>query len=331
MSETKEGGGMKIENLTGLEKPLLKLIDVCANGIGAVAAPWLIRRQAEAIAQAQRLLSDSNMAIESAKLSYLPDQIAARVAYREAKRQENLAKVVSEAKASLPENVSDKPVNSDWTSRFFSAAQDVSDEDMQKLWGRLLSGEVSQPGSFSLRTLDLVRNLATEEARAFSEICDLLIDGFLLINPWSTDLFAFEDEGKMSNFNKKTGQLNIGPLWPDLVKIYESRGITHSMLRLLDGAGLLSYEMRPLDSMTLFVKFPHDSMDAKTSIGSNRLLRIKRKTAEAKAAFVGVQLTPAGTELRKINVPGETPDFDEALVRLLSGAGFIGTFETAGS
>ena len=39
--------------------------------------------------------------------------------------------------------------------------------EMQLIWAQLLAGEVAEPGTFSLRTLQLVRNLQESDARLF--------------------------------------------------------------------------------------------------------------------------------------------------------------------
>ena len=45
---------------------------------------------------------------------------------------------------------------------------------MQTLWARLLAGEVANPGSFSLRTLQLVRLLRQSDAVTFKRFCNFL-------------------------------------------------------------------------------------------------------------------------------------------------------------
>jgi len=54
--------------------------------------------------------------------------------------------------------------NFDWFLRFFECASNISNEDMQILWARILSGETYNRGSFSLRTMELLRNMSYEEA-----------------------------------------------------------------------------------------------------------------------------------------------------------------------
>lgn len=52
----------------------------------------------------------------------------------------------------------------DWIVRFFEDAGNIGDEQMQELWAKVLAGEINHPGTFSLRALDVLRNLSREEA-----------------------------------------------------------------------------------------------------------------------------------------------------------------------
>jgi hypothetical protein len=64
-------------------------------------------------------------------------------------------------------------------AEWVKSAQDVSDEQMQSLWGRILAGEVAAGGSFSRRALAAVRLLSKEEANTFTRFCSFVwwIDG----------------------------------------------------------------------------------------------------------------------------------------------------------
>ena len=64
-------------------------------------------------------------------------------------------------------------VNSTWQRHWMSGASNVGvgDEDRHVWWGRLVAGEIQQPGTFSLRTLAVMDTLSTEEARLFTKVC----------------------------------------------------------------------------------------------------------------------------------------------------------------
>lgn len=97
------------------------------------------------------------------------EEVANYVLAKETRKMNNTKSVVEKATSHFVEGekVSDEPVNTDWTNRFFSIVEDISDKTLQDIWGRILAGEIKQPNSFSLRTLDLLRNVTKEEAELF--------------------------------------------------------------------------------------------------------------------------------------------------------------------
>ena len=166
-------------------KPLEKLIEVVSNAIGTLYEPRQLVRIARAEAEAERI-----KAIEGAKTEALLvnneeryaelSAVEKRIVAKESKRQNNINNVVAVAAQSLKEEegVSSEPVNPDWATRFFDITQDISDETMQDLWGRILAGEVKRPKSYSLRTLDVLKNITREEAELFEKAAQyVLYDG----------------------------------------------------------------------------------------------------------------------------------------------------------
>ena len=76
------------------------------------------------------------------------------------------------------DSICDEPIDFDWLMRFFDAVGNISNEELQKLWGKVLAGEVKNPGNFSLRTLDIVRNMTQKESMIFDDLCKyILISG----------------------------------------------------------------------------------------------------------------------------------------------------------
>jgi len=58
----------------------------------------------------------------------------------------------------------------DWFLHFFEAAGNVSNEDMQKIWAKLLAGEVENCGRYSVRSITRLSNLSAFEAQLFQQI-----------------------------------------------------------------------------------------------------------------------------------------------------------------
>lgn len=161
---------MDINDLAGLSKPLTKLIETIAQGVGAVSKPLLIRKTAEAkayeirtitsaIAESKRLLTSATydsgdvtvLPTETAQPEPLPDRVRQRLDYQEATKQINIEAITEQAADEIADSpdVAEEPVDPDWIARFFGMAQNITTDEMQRLWGRILAGEVKRPGSFS--------------------------------------------------------------------------------------------------------------------------------------------------------------------------------------
>ena len=108
-----------------------------------------------------------------------------------------------------PTTPSQEAVDSDWLNRWQQYAGSVSNEQLQELWGRVIAGEVKAPRTFSLRTLDFLRNLSTDEAeliRRFLTLVSDTADALWLptdfpLSPWGVsdaDLVALQSLGLIS-------------------------------------------------------------------------------------------------------------------------------------
>jgi len=81
----------------------------------------------------------------------------------------------------------DNEFSFDWFIRFFEAAGNISDEDMQLLWAKVLAGEFDSPGDITLRTLDVLYNLTKNEAKLFAQIAPFAVRSFE-DRPYITDV-----------------------------------------------------------------------------------------------------------------------------------------------
>lgn len=185
-----------VSDLAGLEKPITRLIEVVSAGVGKVAAPYLIASTAAARAKeiqdvAQAIKSVTNNAdldisyeegkvaiktVESQKfiteVTTIENRASDRILFEANKQQRCLEQVTSHAAFELSgeESVPEQKPDEDWISRFFDYAKTISTQEMQRLWGKILAGEIKRPGKFSLRTLDTVRNISQQEAEMFVKV-----------------------------------------------------------------------------------------------------------------------------------------------------------------
>lgn len=63
-----------------------------------------------------------------------------------------------------------------WTSRFMKYVSDLRDEEAFKLWGKILAGEIRKPGSFSLKTLEILHTLDSRDAKIFNKLAPYVIN-----------------------------------------------------------------------------------------------------------------------------------------------------------
>jgi hypothetical protein len=169
-----------IQGTTAIPQSVAKLLDTVGQQIGLFLEPTHIRRrgQAEADVTIVKARVEAEIAIVQVQnklaIQNIQDRADERVRTKESKRQKNMEAIAAQAVLALPEAVSEEPVDEDWITQFFNHCQDISNEEMQSLWARLLAGEVAKPGSFSLRTLDLIKVLDKDDADLFTRFCSMV-------------------------------------------------------------------------------------------------------------------------------------------------------------
>lgn len=225
---------LKISNL---KIPGVKqLLKVTASGIGAVGGPMLARWKARAAADvlrieaqgkadakrieahgeavALRLITTAQAAAQQS-FSLPPSsmheeidvqsEIEARLSFQEEKRQANTESVVRKAADEIGEKqVEDHDVDHDFTARFFADVQDVSSEKMQQIWAKILAGEVETPGSTSMQTLSILKNMSQRDAELFERVAPFIIRDFVLNDDSTVKIPGFptySDFMKLSHHN----------------------------------------------------------------------------------------------------------------------------------
>lgn len=220
-------------------KFLTKLLDAVVSGIGAVSAITVgkklalakgeilrIEAQAEAdtraIKEGTKIIDQNGNLIDTPAINPQENSIASsaisRLQYQETKRQRNIESIFRKAAEYKNEfkEISDESVDEDWIAKFFQASQDVSNEKMQEIWSRILAGEVANPGTFSLRTIDVLKNLSYKEAVLFEKIRPYIIKNFYPKNSSVDkvsgilygDLVFLEDAGLIESSGQKAMTFN---------------------------------------------------------------------------------------------------------------------------
>lgn len=170
-------------NMKGASKAFIALIDAVSRGIGTLYEPTHIKRVAKADAEAMLIHAEAEkkkneiLAVAERQTSNTVSHeelnaIVSRIVGKEIRRQENIDAIFQLALEDLNEGktISSAKVDSDWLTRFFNIVQDVSDDELRRAWGKILSQEIQIPGFYSLRTLTTISNLSKKEAELFTKI-----------------------------------------------------------------------------------------------------------------------------------------------------------------
>lgn len=188
---------------------VIKLIDCVSGVIKTLYEPRLVYRKKKAKIQAELEMDSPKeeayvfTQYEITRLknflnaaSFASDEIASRIATT----NESIDNTGGEA--------TEDSVDFDWIMRFFDAVSLVSKEDMLLLWGKLLANEVTNPGDISLRTIDIVRNMTSSEAKSFQELCRYVMECGNMLFVFENGFTAVPDEGEyLSRFNVESNEI----------------------------------------------------------------------------------------------------------------------------
>ena len=196
------------------EKLVIKLWETVAEkGVGGLFKPWQMRREGRASIELKReeLLAIAQAEHDADRIrrgeTLLPNRPAPALSIPNAdeppvdagdpaqhrqfpraasdiliadtlRREANVTRALLHAEETLEEDPQAPPeasVNDDWLYRWRDSASQVSSEELQNLWGRLLAGEVKAPGTYSLRTLEFLRNLSQKEAEEIAQMSRFVV------------------------------------------------------------------------------------------------------------------------------------------------------------
>ena len=128
--------------------------------IGSIITAVFLRRNTQAQEfekiKANKFAEVANDLLESGKMTLTE--------YYKTKNFLKIAETADSMVQNKGDESSDKQYSFDWFIRYYEASGNISDEEMQLLWAEILAGEIEKPSSYSLRTLDVLRNMSKEEA-----------------------------------------------------------------------------------------------------------------------------------------------------------------------
>ncbi len=118
----------------------------------------------------------------------------------EQKASDNLQTIINESKKIIEENKINLGTYTkyDWINIYLENAKHTSNVYMQDIWAKVLVKELAEPGSFSFKTLDVLKNMSDEDFRLFENLCSIQINDSILQGEDTEKLLAWTSQIKLS-------------------------------------------------------------------------------------------------------------------------------------
>lgn len=270
----------------------------------ADALQILAQGQAKAISliqaaknKAEKEFSDGEMSVPEA-ISWRKE-IDSRVFFQEEKRQSNIASIIRMTAENLRGvQVEDHSVDHDWVAQYFNHVQDVTSEHMQRIWAKILSGEVETPGRTSLHTLAILKKMSQRDAALFESVSRFVFDDFIL-----------QDENQYFSFGLTAGNPSKH------VHLEKIQGYpNHRDMLRLESYGLFSV------SMGTGKRYVLDNSGCFTVLQGSTLYKMSKERNFSECEIPCYLLTPQGVELLQVTEAIIDTDYLHALARFLHDA-----------
>ena len=120
---------------------------------------------------------------------------------------ENLKNIIDQTKQVIADNrlqISGY-TKIDWIHIYLESAKNASDAYMQNVWAKVLARELAQPGSFSYKTLDVLKNMSADDYRLYEKLASLAGEGFIFQSKALNDYLPWPNQLKL----REMGLINL--------------------------------------------------------------------------------------------------------------------------
>ena len=190
----------------------------------------LNQHSAEGMVSAQFLKLAKRFAIDGAllpeeKQMLIEDRTTKRARLSQLRKQKNIETIMQKTLGYCADFEIGQRTDTDWLSRYISLSEDVSNPTMQDLWAKILAGELTKPGSFSFKALQVFRDMSIYDAKLLAKACSLAIR---TPNKKSIRLIsgAYQKPGLLNVFSKQRQQYvnlsRFGLNYADLLALAEN-------------------------------------------------------------------------------------------------------------
>lgn len=130
--------------------------------------------QMQLLGLAKKFVLDGAL-ISTEKQMPLEDRARKRERLNHLRQQQNLEAIIHKAVPYCSSSEITARADQDWFNSYITLAEGVSNQIMQELWAKILAGEISKPGSFSLKALKAFRTMSINEAKLLAKACGVAV------------------------------------------------------------------------------------------------------------------------------------------------------------
>ena len=300
--------GQSVEALAQLARYVISI------SLDPLLAPWRARRDVEAdktralgaadnmrtlILEAARSIVEARRELDqvttpTSEVQISSEEIDQRIQHHIDTRLSNLMEIVEKAQLALPHGaVPDVEPDISWTSAFSDGAPNVSHEELQRMWAKVLAKEVVAPGSISLKTLRILKDVEYSTAMHFRRLCSLAL---MMEAPddsiYSHRVFAVSEENWVNKL------ADYGLKLPTLSLLAEHGLLTWTYARgsVLDLTIFIDYEGLPAVAFRRGGRICYQGSEWQITHPTAP----PRRPSNEKFEFYGMDLTQSGTELSRV-------------------------------
>jgi len=143
----------------------------------------------------------------------------------------NLENILNRALDFSLDDGKEEDLDPDWFFSFVNMAEEIFSPAMQELWGKIFAVETARPGSFSLKTLSILKQLTQKDAQIFRHAVNLTsrrkgesTPKLLLGYYQKTSLWSFFSSHKEHQLN--LSEFGLG--YPDILSLMDLGLVHHS-------------------------------------------------------------------------------------------------------
>ena len=173
---------------------------------------------------AKRFVIDGALLPEE-KQMLIEDRTAKRARLSQLRKQQNIENIMQKTQGYCAHFEIGQRTDHDWFSRYIMLSEEVSNPTMQDLWAKILAGELTKPGAFSFKALQVFRDMSIYDAKLLAKACSLAIKD---LNNKSIRLItgAYQQPALFNFFSKQRQQYcnlsHYGLNYADLLALSES-------------------------------------------------------------------------------------------------------------